>query len=110
MIAVQTQNINNNDLMKAVDLSPNNQYNKSPQPMHSEHTFDKEGDGKVFKMIPTERLESRRSTLELVEPEDESMEDPLRDEQRNHMRQNRLDMFFSNAKFDSKPPPPPWLI
>ncbi|XP_055321593.1 PHD finger protein 7-like [Sitodiplosis mosellana] len=69
-----------------------------------------ESEGKVFKLVPTDRLSYRKTTLLLADESTNEDDDPLCGAARGKMRNNRLDMFFAKADFDAKPAPPPWLI
>lgn len=66
-----------------------------------------ESEGKVFKLVETNRLTYRKTSLFLTEQSTNA--DPLCDAERDKMRRSRLDMFFAKADFDIKPPPLPWL-
>lgn len=112
LICVQTQSSNNNNSDKVHDISKLDGADSSNQSSNRKrkHDFDEEGDGKVWKMVPTAVTSHRESTLCLTNPEEEPNADPLDNNARQNMRQNRLNMFFSTANFDSKPQIPPWII
>lgn len=64
----------------------------------------------VLKKVRTNKTVSRKEILCLVNLKEDTHADPLGDEERGEQRQSRLDHFFRKANFDSKPPPPPWLL
>lgn len=74
------------------------------------HSFDEEGEGKVWKMVPTKLCKFRKSVIHLTDPNEEPTADPQATDERQKMSYNRMQMFFDKAQFDAKPPTPPWII
>lgn len=98
LVSVQTQSTNNNISTNTIDQSKNDEASSS----------DKNGADDVLKLVPIGEPVYRNNVVNLIDDAVEPSGNPLK--QHQNMAQNRLDMFFGRANFDSKPPPTPWLF
>ncbi|XP_031627291.1 spindle assembly checkpoint kinase-like [Contarinia nasturtii] len=64
----------------------------------------------VWKLVKTDYLPHRNTSLMLINLSDDVHIDPLSNDQEEEMRQIRQKLFFAKADFSTKPKTPAWLI
>lgn len=71
---------------------------------------DEANENKVFKMVESNLYKLKPRSLCLMNVDEKPTRDPMGDEERAEMRNERLERFFIQSDFSAKPRPFPWLV
>lgn len=105
LISVNTQSAHNQSNESCVDNNNDEGAENASATVKSseKHPYEPEdSEHKVWKLAKTEKLPHRKTSLMLINIDEENTVDPMGQSQRKNMSDDRLKMFFAKCDFSSK--------